>query len=151
MTKNYEKIGQTEITANNLPASTQSISVFEDPKHLFEMKSSKSVKGFFEIYISVGLLSRPPLDWSATIMNEVKGDIKVSDTYIRFNTLDTFKVNSDDKYNYELAYNMLVDAIGNFNYMLQRQGSNFGHGREYRIPLYEDVKTQIEWELREIE
>lgn len=145
-TELYRKVGDFEIIVNTIPKQTQQTAyVWVGDTHSFELKVGEVKNGCFALSIFPELITAVKLDIAITMIHESQNKEwkKIKDTYPSFKTRDTFEISESEQENYELAYEMIVHSINNFNTALRSLNTIFTEGRYYQTPSFEDCLIKI--------
>jgi len=143
MNDKYEKIGETVILINTIPATTIQDYAWVGDSYLFHLDKGQIADGYFILTISPEITCVIAIGLAIKIIqvSEPNGDTKIKDAYPKFKTLDAYKIEQSEKDNTEFAYELTVKSISNFNFLFEKHTSPFSLGREYKIPTYQEWLT----------
>lgn len=141
----YEKIGDTEIILDNVPMATPTESyIWLDDYYDFELGTTEIKDGYFMFSISPLLSAMPTMISSMNMLRDANDKVSsIKDTYVHFKTRDVYNINENEKENHDLAYELIVASINNFNRKFLRKNSTFVMGRDYKIPTLDFCLPKI--------
>jgi len=125
-TLQYHPVGEISIALNTLPRSSTAVSNAFADMYSFELTVSDIKDGYFELAVSPLLT------------------VKHKNNVCYFETVEKFSIKESEIRNYELAFQLILLAIDQFNYVLSIQQTNFVTGKKYEKPDYEECVSAIE-------